>query len=71
MARNGCDGGQFNQGIVNYAVAFLLAGAMALVSLYLRAREVRFEEDKCVSRDDAVVPLDTTLTLYFILLLPY
>jgi hypothetical protein len=46
VARNGCQGGQFQQGIVNYAVAFLLAGAMALISFYLRAREVRFDEDK-------------------------
>jgi hypothetical protein len=46
VARNGCDGGQFPQGMVNYTVAFILVGAMALISLYLRAREIRFEEDK-------------------------
>ncbi|GKY95608.1 hypothetical protein MPSEU_000522100 [Mayamaea pseudoterrestris] len=55
VARNGCEGGQFSQGVVNYVVAFLLAGAMALVSLYLRAREVRFEEDKITASDYTVV----------------
>lgn len=44
--RNGCDGGQLPQGMVNYATGFFLAIVIGLLSLYIRVREVRFDEDK-------------------------
>jgi hypothetical protein len=46
VLRNGCDGGQFEQGIVNWVTLLLLIVVTALMSVYLRAREVRFDEDK-------------------------
>jgi len=46
VLRNACDGGQLTQGIINLATAIFLAIMIALVSLYTRAREVRFDEDK-------------------------
>jgi len=53
--RNGCDGGQLPQGMVNYATAFFLAIVIGLLSLYIRAREVRFDEDKVTASDYTVV----------------
>jgi hypothetical protein len=46
VLRNACDGAQFEQGIVNWVTLLLLVIAMSLMSIYLRAREVRFDEDK-------------------------
>jgi hypothetical protein len=46
VLKNGCDGGQFEQGIVNWATLLLLIIGASLMSVYLRAREVRFDEDK-------------------------
>lgn len=46
VLRNACNGGQLTQGMVNWATGFFLAGVIGLISLYLRAREVRFDEDK-------------------------
>jgi hypothetical protein len=46
VLKNGCDGGQFEQGIVNWATLLLLIIGVSLMSVYLRAREVRFDEDK-------------------------
>jgi hypothetical protein len=44
--RNTCDGGNFAHAFVNWVCLIFLIVAVALVSLYLRAREVRFDEDK-------------------------
>jgi hypothetical protein len=46
VLKNGCDGAQFEQGIVNWLTLLLLIIAAFLMSVYLRAREVRFDEDK-------------------------
>ena len=46
VRRNKCDGGQLPQGVVNYVVMFLLVGMISFAGYYLRAREVRFDEDK-------------------------
>jgi hypothetical protein len=46
VKENACDGAQFEQGIANWVtLLFLVIGAL-LMSMYLRAREVRFDEDK-------------------------
>jgi hypothetical protein len=46
VLKNECDGGQLEQGIVNWATLLLLILGASLLSVYLRAREVRFDEDK-------------------------
>jgi len=46
VQRNACDGGQFTQGMINYGTAFFLTAAITLMSMYLRAREIRADEDK-------------------------
>lgn len=55
VLRNACDGGQLPQGMVNFATGWFLAIVLGLVSIYLRAREVRFEEDKLRASDYSVV----------------
>jgi hypothetical protein len=44
--RNTCDGAQLPQGMVNWVVLVFLTCAIALVAFYIRARSVRFDEDK-------------------------
>lgn len=44
--RTTCSGDNFAHGFVNWVVLFFLIAAISLVSVYLRAREVRFDEDK-------------------------
>jgi hypothetical protein len=46
VLKNECDGGQFEQGIVNWVTLLLLIIGASLLSVYLRAREIRFDEDK-------------------------
>lgn len=47
VQRNGCNAGDFmRRGMVNYATMVFLGVVMAVVGLYLKAREVRFDEDK-------------------------
>jgi len=46
VLRNDCDGGDFKHGIVNWATLLFLFFVTAALSIYLRAREVRFDEDK-------------------------
>ena len=46
VQRNICNGGQLEQGVVNWVVLMFLVGTVALIAFYLRAREVRFDEDK-------------------------
>jgi hypothetical protein len=46
VLKNECDGGQLKQGIVNWATLILLIIGASLLSVYLRAREIRFDEDK-------------------------
>lgn len=48
VQRNACAGAQLAQGIQNYVTGFFLLGAISLLSLYLRAREIRADEDKYV-----------------------
>lgn len=56
VVRNGCDDGSFLQnGMVNWITLLFLGILMALVSLYLKAREVRFDEDKLTSTDYSVI----------------
>lgn len=49
VQRNECDGGALEQGMVNWATFLFVSIAMALFSIYLRAREIRFDEDKYVA----------------------
>jgi len=44
--RNACHGGGLKQGLVNWVVLVFLVLLGVLVSIYLKAREVRFDEDK-------------------------
>ena len=44
--RNTCDGGNYAHAYVNLVGFFFLCLTMALISAYLSAREVRFDEDK-------------------------
>jgi hypothetical protein len=46
VLKNACDGAQFEQGIVNWVTLLGLVISAFLMSIYLRAREVRFDEDK-------------------------
>lgn len=46
VLENDCDGGQFEHGIVNWLTLLLLIIGTSLLSVYLRAREIRFDEDK-------------------------
>jgi hypothetical protein len=46
VLRNGCDGSNMSQGVVNLITFVFLSVAMTLFSMYLHAREVRFDEDK-------------------------
>ena len=55
IERNACDGGSLPQGVVNLVALFFLAGVMYLLSIYLGAREVRFDEDKVTSTDYSIL----------------
>lgn len=46
--RNSCDGGQLQQGMVNWVALVFLLVTIAFSAYYLRAREIRFDEDKYV-----------------------
>ena len=48
VQRNDCNGANINQGLVNFATFLVLLGSMMCVSLYLRTREIRADEDKYV-----------------------
>lgn len=48
VLRNACNGGQLPQGMLNWATGIFLLLMVSLISLYLHAREVRADEDKCV-----------------------
>jgi hypothetical protein len=46
VLKNECDGAQLKQGIANWVTLIFLIIVSSLMSVYLRAREVRFDEDK-------------------------
>jgi hypothetical protein len=46
VQQNACDMAQLQQGLVNYSVLFVLVIIFFLLSMYLGAREIRFDEDK-------------------------
>ena len=46
VLRNLCDGGEFPQGVLNWVVLLCLLVVVALIAVYIRVREVRFDEDK-------------------------
>ena len=55
VERNVCSNDLLAPGMVNYATFFLLAGCLILMSMYLRAREIRSDEDKLTASDYSVV----------------
>jgi hypothetical protein len=55
VQRNTCNGAQLTQGMLNWAVLFYLVFVLFILSMYLGAREVRFDEDKVTSTDYSVV----------------
>lgn len=48
ILRTLCNGGELLEGMINWVVLVFLIVVVTLTSLYLRAREVRFDEDKYV-----------------------
>jgi hypothetical protein len=46
VLRNMCDGGKLPQGFTNWFVLVFLGVIFALLAVYIRVREVRFDEDK-------------------------
>lgn len=56
VERNACDYDNIlAQGMVNFVVLFFLVAVLVLLSLYLGAREVRFDEDKVTSTDYSII----------------
>jgi hypothetical protein len=55
VLHNACQGGEVPQGVVNLVVLFFLVGVVWIMSLYLDAREVRFDEDKLTATDYSIV----------------
>lgn len=55
IQHNTCNGGNLPQGLVNMAGLFFLLVVLFLLSLYIGAREVRFDEDKLTSTDYSVI----------------
>jgi hypothetical protein len=51
VQRNDCSTDLLPRGIVNLVGLFFLTVAFFILSFYLRAREVRFDEDKVTSTD--------------------
>jgi hypothetical protein len=54
VLRNFCQGAQATNAFTNYATLILAAVSIILVSLYVRARGVRFDEDKISTSDYSV-----------------
>lgn len=54
VVRNTCTGTQFENGFTNYATLLFALVFIALTSLYLRARSVRFDADKVTTTDYSV-----------------
>jgi hypothetical protein len=54
VVRNFCEGAQFSNSFPNYAVLLLAIVWISAVSLYLRARGVRFDEDKITTSDYSI-----------------
>lgn len=54
VVRNTCQGTQFDNAFTNYATLLFAFVFIALTSLYLRARGVRFDEDKVTTTDYSV-----------------
>ena len=52
--RTTCQGAEFSQGIVNWAAFMFVAIATALLYVYQRKKEIRFDEDKSTSKDYSV-----------------
>jgi hypothetical protein len=46
VLRNGCNGGNLQQGTINMLSLIFLSVYMVLMALYLRHRAIRFDEDK-------------------------
>lgn len=55
VQRLACEGGGLQQGVVNWVVLFMLTGVLFFLSIYLGAREVRFDEDKTTATDYTIV----------------
>jgi len=55
VQRNDCEGGRLPQGVVNLAALGFLTVIFLLLSIYLGAREVRFDEDKVTSTDYSIL----------------
>jgi hypothetical protein len=55
VLHNLCPGGEVPQGVVSLVVLFFLVIVLCLLSLYLGAREVRFDEDKITCTDYSVI----------------
>ena len=55
VLRNLCAGGEIPQGVVNLVVLFFLIVVLFLLSVYLGAREIRFDEDKITATDYSII----------------
>jgi hypothetical protein len=55
VLRNLCPGGEIPQGVVSLTVLVVLVVVLFLLSFYLGAREVRFDEDKVTSTDYSII----------------
>jgi hypothetical protein len=55
VLHNLCPGGEVPQGVVSLVVLAFLVVVLVLLSLYLGAREVRFDEDKITCTDYSVI----------------
>lgn len=55
VLRNDCDIGAALQGIVNWSTWVFFALFLTALSVYLRAREIRFDEDKLTASDYSIV----------------
>lgn len=49
VQRNACGRDLLEVGMVNYATFFFFIGTLFLLNYYLNAREIRADEDRCVS----------------------
>lgn len=55
IQRRACEGGNWEQGIVNWVVLLMLTGVLLFLAIYLGAREVRADEDKVTATDYTVL----------------
>jgi hypothetical protein len=55
VLKNLCPGGEVPQGVVNLIVLCFLVIVLFLLSIYLGAREVRFDEDKITATDYSII----------------